>query len=346
MRHLYAREATGSRTPEQLRMKPSQSPSIPAANHPDDLLAAGEEIDRLVQALAETVDDASSVSEAAAQRICELEAEVEALRAELAIHKRRDQTLKYFMQQFDEEQRLAARLQQDFLPKSLPQVGRVHVNCLFRPASYVSGDFYDVMRLDEQHIGFFIADAVGHGMPAALLSMYIKRALITKEIHPGGYRLLLPGESLGLINEALVEQNLSAATFATALYGYINVNTLQVTFARAGHPSPILITRDGAVRTLDSDGGLLGIFPDEQFSDGSATMQPGDRLFVFTDGIEVAFSGDETIDTDRWRQELYNRRHLNGHDLLIDLQHHLDRESGSLAPKDDLTMIVIEVADH
>src|SRR5690606_7329672 len=124
-------------------------------------------------------------------------------------------------------------------------VGRVHVNCLFRPASYVSGDFYDVMRLDEQHIGFFIADAVGHGMPAALLSMYIKRALITKEINAGGYRLLSPGESLGHINDALVEQNLSAATFATALYGYINVNTLDVTFARAGHPAPVMITREG-----------------------------------------------------------------------------------------------------
>lgn len=327
-------------------MKPSRPSAISAATHPDELLSAGADIDRLMQVLAESADDAASVSEAAAQRIYELESEVHALRAELAVHKRRDQTLKYFMQQFDEEQRLAARLQQDFLPKSLPQVGRVHVNCLFRPASYVSGDFYDVMRLDEQHIGFFIADAVGHGMPAALLSMYIKRALITKEINAGGYRLLSPGESLGHINDALVEQNLSAATFATALYGYINVNTLDVTFARAGHPAPVMITREGEVQTLDADGGLLGIFPDEQFTNGSTKMRPGDRLFVFTDGVEVAFSGDQSIDPDRWRQELYERRHLSGHDLLIDLQHHLDRESGSLAPKDDLTMIVIEVAEE
>ncbi len=329
-------------------MKPAQTPPsgiTEPTKHPDDLLAANADIDLLIQSLADTTDELACVQTAAADRIAELEAEVRALRAELALRKRRDQTLKYFMQQFDEEQRLAARLQQDFLPKSLPQVGPVHVNCLFRPASYVSGDFYDIMRLDETHVGFFIADAVGHGMPAALLSMYIKRALITKEILPGGYRLLSPGESLARINDALVEQNLSAATFATALYGYINVNTLEVTFGRAGHPPPLVITRDGTMESPEADGGLLGIFPNETFTNGRMQLQPGDRLFLFTDGIEVAFSSDDTLDTHKWREELYARRHLRGRDLLDDLQRHLDQEVGSLIPKDDLTMIVIEVEE-
>lgn len=324
-------------------MKPVQPPVSNNSAHPDELLAAHADINLVMRTLAETADGLVSAESAAADRIAELEAEVRDLRAELAIRKRRDQTLKYFMQQFDEEQRLAARLQQDFLPKSLPQVGKVRVNCLFRPASYVSGDFYDVMRLDENHVGFFIADAVGHGMPAALLSMYIKRALITKQITRDGYRLLSPGESLGHINDALVEQNLSAATFATALYGYVNVHTLEVTFARAGHPAPVLITADGEVQTPEADGGLLGIFPNETFTNGHTRLRPGDRLFLITDGIELAFSSDDTIDTQKWQQELYNRRHLKGRDLLDDLQHHLDQEVGSLVPKDDLTIIVMEV---
>src|SRR5439155_26981566 len=130
---------------------------------------------------------------------------------------RRDDTLSTYMTRLDEELRLAARLQQDFLPKTLPQVGPVHFHTLFRPAGYVSGDLYDVMRLDEKRVGFFIVDAVGHGVPAALLTMYIKRALICKEIGPTGYRLLDPAESMRRLNDALIEQNLSQATFCTAI---------------------------------------------------------------------------------------------------------------------------------
>ena len=61
----------------------------------------------------------------------------------------------------------------------------MHFHTLFRPAGYVSGDLYDVARLDERRIGFYVADAVGHGMPAALLTMFIKHALVTKEVRGG-----------------------------------------------------------------------------------------------------------------------------------------------------------------
>lgn len=308
----------------------------------DELLAASANVESLVESLAAAAEQVAHNAQDSAQRIAELEAEITALKAELSLRQKRDDALKYFMQQFDEEQRLAARLQQDFLPKVLPQVGRVHFECLFRPASYVSGDFYDVMRLDEKHVGFFIADAVGHGMPAALLSMYIKRALVTKEILPDGYRLLTPGESLARINQALIEQELSSATFATALYGYINTETLEVTFARAGHPSPVVVTAEGGFEPLEAEGSLLGVFPEEEYSNGSTILRPGDRLFVFTDGIEVAFASDQTIDTQQWKGELLARRSLSSRELLDDLARHLDNEVGSLAPKDDLTIITIE----
>src|ERR1700722_12526577 len=161
-----------------------------------------------------------------------LHEEVASLNAELGLLRRKSDMLNFHMSRLDGELRLAARLQQDFLPKSIPQIGRVHFHTLFRPAGYVSGDFYDVMRLDEKNIGFYIADAVGHGVPAALLTMFIKHALATKQITKNGYRLLSAGETITRLNETLIEQQLSAATFATALYGTINVETLEFTFAR------------------------------------------------------------------------------------------------------------------
>jgi phosphoserine phosphatase RsbU/P len=272
-----------------------------------------------------------------------LQAELSLLQGELDSLRRRDESLNYYMLRMDEEMRLAARLQQDFLPKSLPQLGRVHFHTLFRPAGYVSGDLYDVMRLDETHVGFYIADAVGHGIPAALLTMFIKNALVTKEITAGKYRLLRPGETMAKLNDTLIGQKLSHATFATALYGTIDTSTLRVSFAAGGHPSPVLIRRDGTLIDAHAEGSLLGIFDNEQFADAGVQLESGDKLFIYTDGVEVAFPAGQTTDTHRWREELYNRRHLPAAELLRELSEQIDRSSGSLLPKDDLTVIVIEV---
>jgi sigma-B regulation protein RsbU (phosphoserine phosphatase) len=277
------------------------------------------------------------------KQLDQLQNEIDSLRTEINQLRRRDETLNFYMHRLDEELRLAARLQQDFLPKTLPQIGQVHFHTLFRPAGYVSGDIYDVSRLDETHVGFYMADAVGHGMPAALLTMFIKTALVTKQITPQGYRLLLPSEAMGRLNTTLVDQNLSHATFATAFYATVNVNTLVCKYARAGHPQPLLMRADGMMESLEAEGGLLGIFPDEPFADGAAQLAMGDRLFVFSDGIEVAFADDQTLDTRQWRRELESRAKMSTDQLLAELSDHLDNETGSLRPKDDLTMIVVEV---
>src|SRR5215213_3148470 len=271
--------------------------------------------------------------------------EMDALRAELSLLRKRDETLNYHLTRIDEELRLAARLQQDFLPKELPEIGNVRFHTLFRPAGYVSGDLYDVLRLDERRVGFYMADAVGHGVPAALLTMFIKQALITKEITPGGYRLLPPAESLARLNQTLVDQNLAHATFATALYGVIDAETLQVTVARAGHPAPMVLRGDGkTIEPLQPDGGLLGVFPNEVYDTATTRLAPGDRLLVYTDGIEVAFGG-EAIDAERWQFELRARAGLSAEHLLLDLCQHLDGQSGSLTPRDDVTAVLVDVID-
>jgi serine phosphatase RsbU (regulator of sigma subunit) len=152
------------------------------------------------------------------------------------------------------------------------------------------------MRLDESHVGFYMADAVGHGMPARLLTMFLKQALVTKDDRRDR---LPPARAVGHDAEAqraLVAQNLSTATFATALYGNINYRHLQLTFARGGHPDPILLTRDGELACSRAEGSLLGIFPDEQFQQHAIELEPGDRVFIYSDGVELAFSGTTTPD--------------------------------------------------
>lgn len=289
--------------------------------------------------------DSNPTSTDPLQQIEAMQREIHLLRAELDDQHRRDRAAQFQMNRLDEEMRLAAKLQQDFLPKSMPQIGQVRFHALYRPAGYVSGDLYDVMRLDEQHVGFYMADAVGHGVPAALLTMYLKRALITKHITPEGYRLLPPGEAMAHLNQALLEQNLSQATFATALYGIINVNTLGLQFARGGHPTPILLTREGRVEFLECDGSLLGIFDNESFQDRQLSLRPGDRLLVFSDGVEVAFSTEQGFDINNWCRDLLDRQYLSVEEMIRDLANRLDGETGSLEPRDDLTIIAMEAVE-
>jgi phosphoserine phosphatase RsbU/P len=273
-----------------------------------------------------------------------MQRELTKVREELDALRQRDDTLRFYMHRLDEELRLAARVQQDFLPRSLPKVGDVRFQVLFRPAGHVSGDLYDCMRLDESHVGFYIADAVGHGMPAALLTMFLKQALVTKEIFPGGYRLLPPNQTMQKLNDSLVGQNLSQATFATALYGHINTKTLELTFARGGHPNPVRLTRDGTMQSLEAGGSLLGIFPEEQFEQTTVQLEPGDRFFIYSDGVELAFSDQVSPDCERWIAELNRRRDQPTDQILREFDEYLERDDGNVnKKKDDLTIIVLEV---
>ncbi len=130
------------------------------------------------------------------------------------------------------------------MPSTLPKVSDLAFRVFFRPAGYVSGDIYDISKLDEHHVGVFLADAVGHGVPAALMTMFIKRSLFTKEIDralPNGYRLVQPSETLAKLNQDLLDQQTGQVRFATACYALIDCRTHKVCMARAGHPPAILL---------------------------------------------------------------------------------------------------------
>lgn len=172
--------------------------------------------------------------------------------------------------------------------------------------------------------------------------MFLKHSLVTKDIGPDGYHLLAPSEAMRRLNESFVSQSLTHASFATALYGMIDVKTHQITLARAGHPMPLVLRMDGTLERIECDGGLLGVFPDEVFSDATVTLEAGDRLVLFTDGVEMGFGGGTAPDDNAWKAELRQRRSLDGSALLLDLSRTLDASAGSLDPKDDLTVIVVE----
>ncbi len=273
-----------------------------------------------------------------------------ALRSEVELLRLHQEGVIDQIQKVDEELRLAAQLQREFLPTDLPRLGSIAFHVLWRPAGYVSGDIYDVQRLDEDHVGMFIADAVGHGVPAALMTVYIKRSLATKEIdpgHPNSYRIVPPGETLYRLNHDLVRQHADKVRFATAAYAVIDTRALTVQIARAGHPFPMLLRHDGTTEMLEPDGGVLGVFAEQTFEQLDLQLQQGDRLLLYSDGFEMAFPEQSTADT-TGRKRLANQQYTQEFEKLRDeamemsllhLSSRLDSQAGSLNQRDDLTIL-------
>ncbi len=247
--------------------------------------------------------------------------------------------------EFDQEMRLAGRLQKDFLPNITHPIENVQFASVFRPASWVSGDIYDVFRIDEENTGFYVVDAVGHGMAASLLTMFIKRSIVSKKVSDNGYRILTPSETMVILNAALSDQSLPNCQFVTACYGLFNHRTLTLQYARGGHPYPMLITPSGVMSELKTPGGLLGIFESEEFPTFSTQLRHGDKLLIYTDGVELAFqTGDsDTNDILSYKRTLEKLANQPIRELTRKFEEQMDAKVGSLEPRDDVTLLGLEV---
>ena len=245
-----------------------------------------------------------------------------------------------------EELQLAASVQREFLPRILPSIGGIASAALWRPAAYVSGDIYNVMRLDEHHLGLFVTDAVGHGVPAALLTLVISRSLPTKEINGNSYRILSPSEALTQVNADMMTRAGRTTRFATAIYAVIDTRNRQLTVATAGHLPMMRISRGGTCEAIPTVGGLLGVFEDETFTEKVITLSAGDKLLFYTDGFEQAFP---ELGHDPSAPRLPNHRYLDvfnefasvesPQEFIENINQRLDEESDDFPQIDDLTLL-------
>lgn len=279
---------------------------------------------------------------------------VDSLRTDLGVSQRFQGGLSGQIEMIHDELQLAASVQREFLPKALPGSPEFDVRVLFRPCGYVSGDIYDVQALDDRHIGFFVADAVGHGVPAALMTMVLCRCLHTVERDGGSHRIVPPARVMQRLNQDLIRRHGEGSRFATAVYGVIDRASRRVTLAGAGHPYPLRI-RGSSVDRVETEGGLLGIDAGDEFTEFSFTLEDDELLVIYTDGFETAFP---TPDVDEYGRRLPNRNYIErfaelararrerGLTRAVDaLTDQIDEQAGSLHQADDLTALVIAAAN-
>jgi sigma-B regulation protein RsbU (phosphoserine phosphatase) len=251
------------------------------------------------------------------------------------IHRRLQQA----HQQIEEEMELARRIQLSLLPQTLPQAPRVRFAVHYRLCGRVGGDFYDAFRLDENHVGFYVADAMGHGVPASLLTILVKKGVKPKEVFGSAYRLLGPAEVLQRLNRDLLEQALSENPFITIAYALYDHRERTMQFARAGHPYPLYVPAEGEPRFWQVQGSLLGVF-DTAFPEQAHRLQEGDKVLLYSDGIDDARFGECSPGAESLLACSARHRALPVDQFAAALARDLFAQA---SPADDLTLLGMEV---
>jgi sigma-B regulation protein RsbU (phosphoserine phosphatase) len=236
------------------------------------------------------------------------------------------------------ELELARKIQQSILPRSLPQVAGLEVGACYLPMNQIGGDFYDFDTHHPGRLGLIVADASGHGVPAALVASMVKIAFAAES-----ERVHQPGLALTNVNRTLCDRFDGA--YVTACCAFFDPVGLRLGYASAGHPAPLLRRRDGRVESLPQGGLLLAFDPRARYLTAEAAVQPGDRIVFYSDGlIEAANARDEFFGDTRLGEVVAERRGLGPQAFIGRLMSELRAWTGPGAElQDDVTVVVVDI---
>lgn len=248
----------------------------------------------------------------------------------------RAKTLRSAQRQHDDELREAREIQEKLLPKSLPEVAGYELAGMTKPIRFVGGDYYNVVRVDPNHIALCIADVAGKGLPAALLMSSFQAAL-----RPLMAQRLDPRELCGRLNRILCELT-PVGKFISFFYAVLSPSERRLTYCNAGHNPPLLIEAGGRSSELNAAGAVLGQFPNWHYEQSDLQMGSGDKLVVFTDGlVEACNVDDEAFGEDNVVRIARENPASNAEDLMGLLTQAASRHCGGHF-QDDASLIVLK----
>jgi serine phosphatase RsbU (regulator of sigma subunit) len=185
-------------------------------------------------------------------------------------------------QGFEQELRVARRIQQALLPKELPRLDGYELTAYYQPAHEVGGDFYDFLELEDGRLGLIVGDATGHGVPAALV-MANTQSVLRAGAQRGGYA---PGQALAEANEVLFTY-IPPNMFVTCFYGVLDPESGRLVYANAGHDLPYL-RRGGDADELRARGMPLGLMPGMSYEEKEVVLEKAESVLFYSDGLVEA----------------------------------------------------------
>ena len=264
--------------------------------------------------------------------------------ASLAVHyvraARERQALALKEERLNAELDLATRIQANALPKTFPAFPdrrEFDVFASMTPAKEVGGDLYDFFLMDQDHLCLVIGDVSGKGVPAALFMM-----MTLTLIHHVAMRDQSPGGILQAVNQEICSRN-PEEMFVTVWLGVLEISTGKLTCANAGHEYPVMKKADGHFELFkDRHGVVIGGMEGVRYREYTIQLAPGDKLFVYTDGVPEAADAKEAFyGTDRLVQALRSREDGTPKDLLETVVQSVQAFVGGAPQFDDLTMLCL-----
>lgn len=245
--------------------------------------------------------------------------------------------------QIDRDLQAAQQIQKSLLPQQLPQLEGVRLAAYNLPAYDIGGDYYDFIRIDDEHVGIAIADVAGKGIGGAMMMAVCQGVLRTRAGQEQS-----PARMLSELNRVLAA-NLAEDMFITMLYMVLNTRTRELKFARAGHERPLLKrANNGGPTPLNAKGIAIGLGDTEVFDsliqDESVQLQPGDVVVAYTDGITEALNSENEEWGPAHLTDAIDTQSGQGVDnLMTAIQTRLTRHIGAQPQYDDMTFLALEV---
>ncbi|MDD3214336.1 MAG: PP2C family protein-serine/threonine phosphatase, partial [Eubacteriales bacterium] len=237
------------------------------------------------------------------------------------------------------ELNIAAKIQTGALPRAFPERAEFGIYATMIPAREVGGDFYDLFLVDDDHLMVVIADVSGKGVPAALFMMTSKTLLRT--LAKTG---LSPAEVLNEANARLCENN-DADMFVTAWIGLLQISTGRLVYANAGHNPPLLRRKGNLFAYLKVQPGfVLAGLESVRYEQTGTTLEPGDLLYLYTDGVTEATNPSEQLYGEQRLQATLDQLDTgNLKALLLGVKADIDAFADGAAQFDDITMLALRV---
>ncbi len=259
------------------------------------LVTARQAIDDLVHGLESGADDFLSKPVNQSQLRARLHAAKRILTLEntLAV---RNERLTNAYQQIEADLQAAARLQRSVLPTNTLSFNGYQAEWMFLPSAFVSGDLLNYFPLDDRHFAFYCIDVAGHGVSAAMLSLAVAREFlngrITERLLIEDGKVMPSHHVVSALNQRFCLDNEDVASYYTLIYGVIDTHTGNGELCQAGHPTPFIIRKQGEWESVGAGGVPVGLFPQSEYQSCVFSLVPGDRLYLYSDGISECESVD------------------------------------------------------
>jgi sigma-B regulation protein RsbU (phosphoserine phosphatase) len=239
----------------------------------------------------------------------------------------------------DRELAIAREIQTSILPSGSPEIKNLRITAAYRPMTAVAGDFYDFIPIDQNRIGFLVADVSGHGVPAALIAAMTKVAMQSVVSCAHDPRAVLRG-----LNRTLFGQ--PRDQFVTASYLWLDTENRKARYSAAGHP-PLLRWREGKLERIESNGLIFGVTPEPDYPVCDMQISPGDRFMLYTDGVIEPENDSRESFGERKLEEVFRNNQSRPAAELSDqlLSEIRGWQPPSTTQQDDITLIVIDVVE-